>query len=90
MRGRTVRRHQLRLAKARVRRRLPLLDLPPTPEWVGRYCHNRTLCSCWMCGNPRKYLGERTRQELLADEITGWHQEDDPEAPPEREDEPVL
>jgi hypothetical protein len=20
-------------------------------------------CSCWMCGNPRKYLGERTIQE---------------------------
>lgn len=20
-------------------------------------------CSCWMCGNPRKYMGERTLQE---------------------------
>ena len=21
------------------------------------------VCSCWMCGNPRKYHGERTIQE---------------------------
>ncbi len=25
-----------------------------------------TLCSCWMCGNPRKCFGEKTRQEALA------------------------
>jgi hypothetical protein len=25
------------------------------------------LCSCWMCGNPRKYFGELTRQEKLAE-----------------------
>ncbi len=25
-----------------------------------------TLCSCSMCGNPRKYFGEITRQETLA------------------------
>ena len=23
-------------------------------------------CSCWMCGNPRKWLGERTMQERRA------------------------
>lgn len=22
------------------------------------------ICSCWMCGNPRKYFGDRTIQEL--------------------------
>lgn len=21
-------------------------------------------CSCWMCGNPRRYCGERTLQEI--------------------------
>lgn len=26
----------------------------------------RTPCSCWMCGNPRKHFGERTRQEAIA------------------------
>ena len=27
---------------------------------------NNTVCSCWMCGNPRKYFGEVTRQEKMA------------------------
>ncbi len=22
-------------------------------------------CSCWMCGNPRKYFGEKSRQERM-------------------------
>ena len=25
-----------------------------------------TPCSCWMCGNPRKWFGERTVQERSA------------------------
>jgi hypothetical protein len=24
-------------------------------------------CSCYMCGNPRKHFGEKTRQEIIAD-----------------------
>ena len=32
----------------------------------GRLANTATLCSCWMCGNPRKYFGEVTRQEILA------------------------
>jgi hypothetical protein len=34
--------------------RVPKLYRTPTP------------CSCWMCGNPRKFLGERTVQERRA------------------------
>ena len=68
MRDRAIRRCQSRLIKARTRRLLlPLRDLPPTPSWIGFHSRTSTPCSCWMCGNPRKYLGERTRQELLAD-----------------------
>ena len=33
----------------------------------GYLAKNNTLCSCWMCGNPRKYFGELTRQEKLAE-----------------------
>lgn len=34
----------------------------------GKYYHpklvnNRTACSCMMCGNPRKWFGERSIQE---------------------------
>jgi hypothetical protein len=36
---------------------------------MGRY-RNRTTCSCWMCGNPRRHAGRRhdriTRHERLA------------------------
>jgi hypothetical protein len=32
----------------------------------GYLAKNNTVCSCWMCGNPRKYLGQLTRQEILA------------------------
>jgi len=28
-----------------------------------------TPCSCWMCGNPRKYSGEKTKQERSFDQI---------------------
>ncbi|MHB8266605.1 MAG: hypothetical protein ACYDC7_11885 [Acidithiobacillus ferrivorans] len=27
-----------------------------------------TPCSCWMCGNPRKYFGEKTMQERKKDQ----------------------
>ena len=25
---------------------------------------NLKICSCWMCGNPRKFRGQKTLQEL--------------------------
>ncbi len=35
-----------------------------------------TVCSCWMCGNPRKYFGEKTRQEIIFEEIFKSYQND--------------
>lgn len=35
-------------------------------DCVGSYRKVRRPCSCWMCGNPCKYFGARTRQELKA------------------------
>lgn len=32
----------------------------------GRLAATRTPCSCWMCGNPRRYAGELTVQERRA------------------------
>jgi len=31
----------------------------------GYLAKNNTVCSCCMCGNPRKYFGELTRQEKI-------------------------
>ena len=36
------------------------------PRHVGRIANTRQLCSCWMCGNPRRFLGERSMQERRA------------------------
>ncbi len=33
----------------------------------GKLAHTRQLCSCWMCGNPRRYFGEITLQERRAE-----------------------
>lgn len=66
MRGRAIRRHQMAVAKARARRYLTSWELPLEPRSVGIYANTRALCSCWMCGNPRHYLGQRRRQEILA------------------------
>jgi len=30
---------------------------------LGYLAKNNTVCSCWMCGNPKKYFGEVTVQE---------------------------
>ncbi len=36
------------------------------PRHVGRIAHARKPCSCWMCGNPRRYFKERSLQERRA------------------------
>lgn len=35
-----------------------------TPKQIGKMVHTPALCSCHMCGNPRKYEHTRTIQEL--------------------------
>lgn len=32
-------------------------------EYAHRVADNITNCSCWMCGNPRRHLKERTLAE---------------------------
>jgi hypothetical protein len=33
------------------------------PKSIGLRSHTPCLCSCWMCGNPRKYYNDGTIQE---------------------------
>ncbi len=70
MRGLAYRRHHWRRAKGRALRYLSWLWLSH-PGWitatkVARYAVDRVPCSCFMCGNPRRFTGEVTRQELRA------------------------
>jgi hypothetical protein len=66
MRGRAIRRHHMAVAKARARRVVVEWDLPLEPGWIGLLARTPARCSCWMCGNPRRYWRELRRQELLA------------------------
>ena len=40
-----------------------------SPKAFGMLRKCRVLCSCWMCGNPRKYFGEDSLQEKRAMEM---------------------
>jgi hypothetical protein len=59
----------------RARRSLGLAGVEePDLTRLALRCHDHLKgCSCWMCGNPRKWDGERTIQERrrLMDETPG-------------------
>ncbi len=60
---RALRRHHAARLKA-ARRFYHGRDNTETPRYLGQVVQTPASCSCWMCGNPRKYNGERTIQEL--------------------------
>lgn len=54
--------HIARLKTAR--RHYDSEDKPGTPRRLGQVLHTPANFSCWMCGNPRKFTGEQSIQEL--------------------------
>jgi hypothetical protein len=66
--SRAKRRHHLARVKAKCRKRSAFLAAVASANarHVGMLAATRAACSCWMCGNPRKYFGERTVQERRA------------------------
>jgi hypothetical protein len=40
-----------------------------SPKVLGKLTHTRALCSCTMCGNPRRHFGETTLQEKSLAEV---------------------
>ncbi len=66
--ARALRRHHLSRVKDRwrvvVASHSSVCGVPRDPEReVGRRATTGTPCSCWMCGNPRKYFREESVQE---------------------------
>ena len=59
------RRHQETKRKAWVKRTMNRIWSDRlTPSRIGMLAHSPALCSCYACGNPRKYFGERHISEL--------------------------
>lgn len=71
MRSRALRRHYYYWLKERVRHYWVCSaldwhngDHTPVEDSVLAFRANTPkACSCWMCGNPRKYFKEKTKQE---------------------------
>jgi len=40
---------------------------PLSPRLLGIVAGTPKPCSCWLCGNPRRYANEATRQEQVAE-----------------------
>ena len=63
---RALRRHHRQRMIARAYRSYVLCwenDEDIQRERVLRWYNNLAKCSCWMCGNPRRYKGRPTLQE---------------------------
>jgi hypothetical protein len=63
MRTRAFRRHH----EDRIKRRVAQYYgeyAAGNPHAIGRLAHTRAPCSCWMCGNPRRWRRELTFQEI--------------------------
>lgn len=67
MRSRGIRRHHEGRVKSRVK---SYYDghAAGNPRSVGRIAHTRRMCSCRLCGNPRKYFRQATIQEMRAEQ----------------------
>jgi hypothetical protein len=65
MRSRGIRRHHEKRIKSRVRSYYGGLAAGD-PRHIGKIAHARRICSCQMCGNPRRHWGVATIQELRA------------------------
>lgn len=66
MRDRAFRRFQ-ELKKKRWVQRVFFRWRPLDEAQIGQLAHTPQNCSCYMCGNPRKYFNEKTMQEKRAD-----------------------
>lgn len=66
--SRALRRHHATRLRAQ-RRFYHGQDLAVIRGALGRVVNTAAGCSCFMCGNPRRYFKERTLQERRAENI---------------------
>jgi len=68
MKTRAIRRHHEERIKNRVEKYYGGVFQKDARE-IGKMAHARTPCSCFMCGNPRKWFKQMTLRERRAPEI---------------------
>lgn len=61
---RAIRRHHNARLKQVRKKYYSCRNEPHTPKQLGIYLNTAALCSCWMCGNERKYFNRRTLKEI--------------------------
>jgi hypothetical protein len=66
--SRNQRHHLQRLKKARAFDQAIGTSRQSDTATLGRHVNTPAKCSCWMCGNPRRYFDEKSRQERIQDE----------------------
>jgi len=78
VRGKEFRRGHYKRKKARIRNMLVHnYGRDPdsiSPTEVGILANTPKLCSSWCCGNPRKWFGQPTIQEMRKIEATEQHE----------------
>lgn len=62
-RGREYTIRQAQRKKKEAAKQMRSNDWPISEKSVGIHANTPTRCSCDMCGNPRKYQGDKTLQE---------------------------
>lgn len=60
VRNRDWRRHHI--ARLKIKRKLYRIALIKTPRAVGKICQSPCSCSCYLCGNKRRYHGENSQE----------------------------
>lgn len=64
--GRAFRRAQIKRVK-KARKVYFTYSWNPSPTRLGKLVHTAKACSCYMCGNPRRYHDGITVQEIKHD-----------------------
>ena len=59
-----------------VRHMFGMLEI--TPKMIGTAANHGKLCSCHMCGNPRKFFNAKTLQEQKFDERSRSYEQNIP------------
>jgi len=69
--SRAIRRHHVARLK-QSRRFYHGQDMSQLPRQLGKVVATAAVCSCWMCGNPRRFDGEVSIQEQRSMQAEGW------------------